>query len=122
MLCIEDYSNRTKTKPYYILRDWLRQQYPQIDISFGCVGQIGPGYGTYEDCAWFFFTKVWDHREKRLYDNCHSYFVGQSLNMEQLVIDGDLSYLGNSLIDWIRITVLTDLEKPCTRIKGKQGW
>lgn len=122
MVRIEDHSDRSETKSYYILRDWLDRYYPEIGITFGCVGQIGPGYGTYEDCSWFFFTKVWDHRVNRSYDNCHSYFVGQSLNMEQRVIDGDLSYLGNSLVYWINNTVLPDLGKPCTRTKGKQGW
>jgi len=119
---IEDKSDTGKSNTYRTLLGWLRQQYPEVEISFGCVGQIGPGYGTYEDCSWFFFTKVWDHRSKRMYDNCHSYFVGQSLNMEQLVIDGDLSYLGNSLAYWVNNTVLPDLGKPCTRTKGRQGW
>ena len=121
---IEDNSGGGEVKAYRTLLKWIDYQYPQIGISFGYTGNIGQGYGTYEDCSWFYFTKVWDHRRQRTYDNCHSYFVGQSLNMEQLVIEGDLSYLGNSLVSWINHTVLPDLDKPCTRnLKRQQmGW
>lgn len=100
----------------------LQTRYPAVGLSFGYIGNVGAGYGTYDDLYWYYFTNVWDHRENRHFDNCHKYLVGRTPRKDEQATDGDLSNLTRTLERWINNTVLPDLGKPCTRTKGKQGW
>lgn len=94
----------------------LKAEYPQIELSFGYIGQVGKGYGTYEDLSWYFFTKVWDHRPNRFYSNCHSFSIGQTArknNMEQDPVA--IKEAKRDIVGWIKDVVLPDLGKPCSR-------
>ena len=93
----------------------LSQRHPDIGLSFGYVGNVGKGYGTFADLQWYFFTKVWDYRDGRMYDNCHSRVIGLTAKMEQIERAGDFSSLSNDLSIWIKFTVSPDLGKPCNR-------
>lgn len=94
----------------------LKAEYPQVELSFGYIGEVGKGYGTYEDLNWYFFTKVWDHRPRRTYDNCHSFGLGQTARKDSTEQDpAAIKEAKRDIIGWIEGVVLQDLGKPCTR-------
>ncbi|MDB4490241.1 hypothetical protein N9045_01860 [bacterium] len=101
-----------------ILKD-LKTKYPQVELSFGYIGEVGKGYGTYEDLNWYFFTKVWDHRPNRFYKNCHSFGLGQTARKDSMEKNPvALKEAKRDIIGWIEGVVLPDLGKPCTRTAG----
>jgi len=105
--------------PMQALLTNLQARYPSIGLTFGYHGNVGKGYGTYDDLHWHFFTNVWDQSPKALYANCHSYSVGlteQKINWET---SGDLSVLSLRLSRWIEDKVLADVGKPSRRINER---
>ncbi len=101
----------------------LKAKYPQIKLSFGYVGNVGKGYGTWDDLNWTFFTKVWDHRPRRSYDKlgylsatCHAFGLGQTARKDSMEQDPvAIKEAKRDIIGWIEGVVLQDVGKPCTR-------
>jgi len=95
----------------------LQTEYPEIELSFGYLGNVGKGYGTYNDLSWYFFTKVWDHRPGHSrWGNCHSFGLGLTPRKNDIEQDqGSLKETKRDIIGWIEGTVEKDIGKPCTR-------
>ena len=92
-----------------VLKD-LKEKYPEAQLSFGYIGNVGRGYGTYADLEWSFFTKVWESNPG-FYRNCHSFRVGNT----QKKNDTDPEALLPKLIEWLEQKVVPDYGTPCTR-------
>jgi hypothetical protein len=88
----------------------LQQQYPEAGLSFGYIGNVGRGYGTYDDLQWFFFTKVWESNPG-FYRNCHSFSIGLTPQKRET----DAEALLPKLIEWLNTKVVPDYGTPCTR-------
>jgi hypothetical protein len=102
-----------KKDPYRVILMRLQEKYPEIGLSFGYIGNIRHNHQK-EDIArlqWSYFTKIWDHRPHRIYDNCHSFLIGVTETKENRMPED----LENQLEQWIQNTVLQDIGKPCTR-------
>jgi hypothetical protein len=93
-----------------VLKD-LQELYPEAGLSFGYIGNVGRGYGTFEDLEWYFFTKVWNSSHDGFYRNCHNFRIGLTPKMrETSPLD-----LMPELVKWLDNKVVPDYGTPCTR-------
>jgi len=106
----------TEKDPYRTLLAELQQAYPEAGLSFGYIGNVGKGYGTYDQLQWFYFTKVWESNPG-FYKNCHSFSVGQTPQKEAT----DPETLRDALVDWLENKVVPDYGTPCTRHFSNKG-